>query len=484
MEEICIVGGGVSGIVSARLSAIKGLAPVIYEKSPAFGGIWQTDPSMIARWKTLMANLSKYTMTLSDHLWPEDTPLFPSGDQYYDYISSYIIKNDLLKYFQFNTEVIKIDKEGELYKVFTRNAEGNSSRYFKYVIIANGKLCKSRETIKYQERFKGQALFSGYYRDPSQFNGKNVVVVGIGYSGCDLAYEACKTASSVTQIHKNKFVINKRTMNGVPPDINSFTLNLIEKDHPLMYSLSTHSKIIQMMIDSNGNPSTFSPELEITKEEIDSEYISYPIAYDDYFNCIKSGKIKLVQGRAAEYSENGIILNSGLEINADLVVDATGYASNCEFLSDSIKETLDYDPNFDRLPITLFLNCIHPSLPGLGFVGRNFSYFVEHSAELCLKWILGTLNASQEELWRGVNLERDFREESRFATWTYFNSGIMKEFVRYLDMKINWDLLNELKYSKGYFSSVVCFRLLENQDEIITEFVRMIKKDFPELAFD
>ena len=378
MEEICIVGGGVSGIVSAKLSAIKGLVPIIYEKSSAFGGIWQTDPAMIARWKTLIANLSKHTMTLSDHLWGEDIPMFPSGDQYCEYISSYITKNDLLKYFQFNTEVIKIDKDGDHYQVTYRNTEGISSKNFKYVIIANGKLCKSRETIKYQDRFKGQTLFSGYYRDPSQFKNKNVVVVGIGYSGCDLAYEACKTASSVTQIHKNKFVINTRTFKGIPTDVDSFPLNLIEKDHPLMYSLETHSKIIQMIIDSNGNPSNLIPELEITKEEIESDYISYPIAYEEYYNCIKSGKIKLFQGRAVEYSENGIILNSGLEINADLVVDATGYASNFDFLSESIKETLDYNPYFDKIPVTLFLNCIHPSLPGFGFVGRNFSKFVEH----------------------------------------------------------------------------------------------------------
>ena len=239
-----------------------------------------------------------------------------------------------------------------------------------------------------------------------------------------------------------------------------------------------------MLIHLNGNPSILIPELEITDEEIDSDYISYPIAYEEYYNHIKSGKIKLVQGRAVEYSENGIILNSGLEINADLVVDATGYASNYDFLSESIKATLDYDPSFDKLPVTLFLNCIHPSLPGLGFVGRNLSFFVEHSAELCLKWILGTLNASQDELFRGVHLEKEFRPESVAAPLIYFSSGIIKEFVKYLDMKINWDLLNELGYSGGYFSSVVCFRFSENQDEIIREHVRMIKKDFPELDFD
>ena len=111
MNEICIIGGGVSGIVSSKISLSKGLKPVVFEKNSNFGGLWQENPNIITRWESLIVNLCKYTMTLSDHLWPDNSPLYPTANQYFDYLATYVEKHNLTQYFRFETEVTCVEKK-------------------------------------------------------------------------------------------------------------------------------------------------------------------------------------------------------------------------------------------------------------------------------------------------------------------------------------------------------------------------------------
>lgn len=66
-------------------------------------------------------------------------------------------------------------------------------------------LCSGHHTVPYwpepfpgQENYLGEILHGHDYRDPLQFADKNVVVVGIGNSGGDIAVELSKIAKQAT----------------------------------------------------------------------------------------------------------------------------------------------------------------------------------------------------------------------------------------------------------------------------------------------
>lgn len=47
------------------------------------------------------------------------------------------------------------------------------------------------------EKFKGNSFHSQNYKDSEEFEGKTVVIIGMGNSAADIAVEICKKAKKV-----------------------------------------------------------------------------------------------------------------------------------------------------------------------------------------------------------------------------------------------------------------------------------------------
>lgn len=390
MEEVCIIGGGPTGILSAKLSLSYGMKPFILEKSSTFGGLWKADENNVGVWNTLHTNINKYAMTFSDHLWPENAPAFPPASQYFDYLSSYVDKHNLLQYFTFNATVMLVDKAGDEYIVTYKIGEEIQTKTFKYVLLATGLLSKPRDPLKHKEKFQGKSLHSAYYRDNSIFEGKNVVVIGKSYSAGDIAGDAVKTAKSVTQVYNHKTACVPKFINGIPYDFYFFNFTPEPGNPPLQCTIERNAEMIRAVNNLVGNPGELCEDWRLTDEEIDTEYVNCPVSGPDYYEYVKLGKINMVKGKAVEYTEKGILLEDGREVQADLIITATGFYSNYEYLSDSIKEILKYDPEDIKLPVVLCKSVFHPSLPGFAIVGKIYSLIVaelETTAEIGVRWV-------------------------------------------------------------------------------------------------
>lgn len=56
-------------------------------------------------------------------------------------------------------------------------------------------------SIKGQEIFKGRQWHSHDYRSPETFQGKNVLILGAGPSGTDIAFKISKVAKKVYDVN-------------------------------------------------------------------------------------------------------------------------------------------------------------------------------------------------------------------------------------------------------------------------------------------
>lgn len=101
--RVAIIGGGASGIVSAKHAKEVGLIPIVFESSRNVGGIWRQTSEVL--WKSLKTNLSRHTCVYSDFPWRPSTPEFPDAKQMGSYIASYARHFDLEPYIRLNSHV-------------------------------------------------------------------------------------------------------------------------------------------------------------------------------------------------------------------------------------------------------------------------------------------------------------------------------------------------------------------------------------------
>lgn len=486
MESICIIGAGISGIVAARVSLFYDLHPYIYEKNDSIGGLWSQSASQPSVWNSLTANSSKYILAISDHPWPPNTNEFPTKSQMLEYYNSYIRKHDLHQYISFNTTVASITRSNDKYLVtFSRNNE-IFQKEFKFVICASGQYTVPNNEFKGKEVFNGEIIHAGYYREPSVFNGKKVVIVGRAVSSGDIGLEAVNNAESVTMIYRKPYVGIKKTMAGVPYDFLVSNILTRHMKAPVYSTLARDSNFAKFIIQFAGNPGDVLEEWRISDEDLEKEFYKFSIHSDEYYEAIKSKQIKCVKGNFTEFYENGVRLEDGTKVPADTVILCTGYLPNFSYLSDDIKQTLNYDAKNLRIPLTLYRSTIHPDLPGLGFVGSFYGPITgryEFQSELSIRWMIGQLPISQEELWEGVRLEENGRTELKDTCFLYDLGSILQDFFRILQVNIDYEFLESLGYSNGPYCPVFFWKERPGQEELIREFVREIKIEYPQFNF-
>ena len=273
-QEVCIIGGGVVGIIAAKKCLDQNLVPFVIEKSPDIGGLWNSSENSVAAWNSLHANTTKYLLTISDHLWPEDCPEFPSKFDYLSYLRSYISKHNLLQYFHFNTTVTLISKVEGKYEV-RYLADGELKiKIFNRIIVACGLLSKHKQNYKGFERFKGQIIHSGHYKEPSVFSNKDVVVVGNGFSSGDIAFEALQTAKSVSVLYKRTHVYIKRKVNGIATEIYGNNILLRDAPIPVLTNLFCNAMFVSEIMKLCGNPGDLLEDWRIYDHEIGNKYFT------------------------------------------------------------------------------------------------------------------------------------------------------------------------------------------------------------------
>ena len=93
----------------------------------------------------------------------------------------------------FNSEVTKTEplgSDGDGWKVTWKTKGGKKqSAEFRGILIANGTLSEPN-LPEFKGEFRGDFIHSSAYRYPKQFEGKRVLIIGAGNSGCDIAVDA------------------------------------------------------------------------------------------------------------------------------------------------------------------------------------------------------------------------------------------------------------------------------------------------------
>jgi monooxygenase len=339
--DVLIVGAGLSGIGAAAHLQQKcpGKTYAILEGRGEIGGTWD-----LFRYPGLRSDSDMFTLGYSFRPWTEAKAI-ADGPSILRYVRDTARELGIEPHIRFNTRVV--------------SARWSSSERRWLVIAESGPEKARRETSAaflyicsgyynyqagYEPDFPGRADFKGTWIHPQKWpegldvSGKNVVVIGSGATAVTLVPALAKSAKHVTMLQRSPTYITTL------PSSDVFA-NLLRKILPrgLAHKLVRAKNILIAMLFFQvcRRFPNFARRLiraGVKKElpkgfPIDEHFKPSYAPWDqrvcfvpdaDLFKAIKSGGASIATDRIRSLTPNGLALESGKSLEADVIVSATG----------------------------------------------------------------------------------------------------------------------------------------------------------------
>jgi len=177
-SETVIIGASAAGLATAACLK-RGHRPfVLLEQSQHIASAWRR------HYERLHLHTSKGLSTLPHMNFPRKAPRYPSRAQVIEYLESYAARFSLVP--RFNQRVVSVRRNGESWLTKTESDAWRS----RHVVVATGYTrIPKRPGWPGIESFKGPVIHSSEYRNGQPWAGRNVLVIGFGNSGGEIALD-------------------------------------------------------------------------------------------------------------------------------------------------------------------------------------------------------------------------------------------------------------------------------------------------------
>ena len=358
----CIIGAGSSGIIALQVLRAAGIDVDCFEMGSDIGGNWRydNDNGVSSAYRSLHINTSREAMEYAAYPMPSDLPDYPSHWQIAAYFDAFVDHFGLRDAITFRTEVTKVAPApadaGGGYDVTVRSrdaAREPRTHHYDHVLVANGHHWDPRwpePSFPGSEDFPGQQLHAHYYRTPEVFDGKRVVVLGIGNSATDIAVEASRSATATYLAMRRGAWIIPKFLFGMPTD--HLTASPLARG-PLSIQKLSMRTMLRFAVGKMTDYGLPQPDHDILE--------AHPTVSDDLLSRLGHGDIT-VKPSISRFEGSTVHFTDGSSVEADVVVYCTGYKVSFPFLDDTVIRAQDNH-------VDLYRRVVSPDRPGLYFIG-------------------------------------------------------------------------------------------------------------------
>lgn len=306
--RVCIVGAGPAGLSVARAFARLGIAYDQYERHTDVGGIWDLDNPGTPMYESAHFISSRQTSGFFDHAMPETFPDYPGNRQILQYTRDFAEAYGLRDRIRFRTAVEDVERSGDHWTVTLD--DGTRHRY-RAVVCATGVTWAPRMP-EHPGSFDGEIRHSSTYRSAEEFQGKRVLVVGLGNSGADIACDAATAADAAFVSIRRGYHLIPKHLFGMPSDEfgESGPSLPIRVERPLFAALL---RVLQGDLTKYGLP---KPDHKL--------FESHPLLNDQLLHHLRHGDVQ-IRGDVDRLDGNVVRFVDGRAEEVDLVLYATGY---------------------------------------------------------------------------------------------------------------------------------------------------------------
>jgi hypothetical protein len=182
------------------------------------------------------------------------------------------------------------------------------------------------------------------------FKGRNVIIVGAGNSGVDIACDAARHAHSALISLRRGYHFVPKHIFGVPTDV--FLSGQVNPPEGVVIPDEPNAMLSALVGDLTryGLP---APDHNVME--------SHPIMNSQILHCLAHGDLR-AKGEIKAFTPRGAVFMDGSEEEFDLVLFATGYEYRIPYLDEKLFTWKQGHPE-------LYLNIFHRELKGLAVVG-------------------------------------------------------------------------------------------------------------------
>ena len=349
---VLIVGGGQGGIaLGARLRQL-GVPTIIVEKNDRPGDSWRN------RYKSLCLHDPVWYDHLPYIKFPENWPIFSPKDKIGDWLEMYTKVMELNYWTRTSCKSASYDEaSGEWTVVVNRDGEDVTLKP-KQLVLATGMSGKANmPKFPGMERFKGDQHHSSRHPGPDAYRGKKAVVIGSNNSAHDICAALWENDVDVTMVQRSStHIVRSDTLMDIG-------LGALYSEEAVRNGVTTEKADLIFASLPYRILHEFQIPLYDKMREVDAEFyaglekagfwldwgadgsglfMKYLRRGSGYYidigasQLIIDGEIKLAHGNVKEIVEDGVVLEDGTKLEADVIVYATGYGSMNGWAADLI----------------------------------------------------------------------------------------------------------------------------------------------------
>ncbi len=342
--DVLIMGAGLSGIGAAHY--LQELCPsktyVILEQRERIGGTWD-----LFRYPGIRSDSDMLTMGYSFRPWTSPKAISP-GEDIRNYITDTAREEGIDRHIRFRHKIQRADwSSGEsnwtvqAVRVRADGSEEPVTLTCNFLFSCAGYY---RYSAGYLPEFPDIGRFTGRVVHPQawpadlDYAGKRVVVIGSGATAVTLLPAMAKTAAHVTMLQRSPtYIISMpqqdviaNWLRRVLPPIWAYRLSRWKNVALMMYvyQLAQHfpnfvkqglvKKVREALGPEFDVATHFTPRYNPWQQRL------CLVPDGDLFQAMNAGRASVVTGQIETFTEKGIRLASGKELEADIVVTATG----------------------------------------------------------------------------------------------------------------------------------------------------------------
>lgn len=388
---VCIIGAGVGGLSMARALKRKGIQFDCFDKRDRIGGIWAFDHSgqHTSVWHSMNMNTPKGLYQFSDFPMPAHYPDFPSHRQVHAYLDSFVEHFELRDTIYLDCPVQHTERLPDgVWRVTLGNGE---VRHYDALVVANGHH-NTPNLPDYAQCASVDSIHSKNYRYRHPYQDKQVMVVGVGNSGAQIAVDVSHDARMTYLSLRRGVYVLPHYLFGIRIDKVMGPLNdwWVKKILPYPLTGLMFTGLYKLLIAKRKQLGMPKPDHLMMS--------SLPTLSENFANRVGDGKLKVVP-QVQRIDGNTVHFVDGSSLDVDAVIYATGYTTDFPFLPQSLLQVQD-----NRIP--LFQRIFLPQVKDVAFIGLfqavtwGFLDMMERQAELAADYFAGTYRRPSPEVER------------------------------------------------------------------------------------
>ncbi|HEY1750337.1 MAG TPA: NAD(P)/FAD-dependent oxidoreductase [Caulobacteraceae bacterium] len=339
--DVLIVGAGISGVGSAYhlQTQAPGKSFVILEAQETFGGTWHTH-----KYPGVRSDSDLYTFGYRFKPWV-GTPI-AKGEKILAYMGEVIEENDLERHIRYRHRILTADwsSETSLWTVAAERLDTGETVRFTAGFLW---MCQGyyRHDEGYTPQWPGLGDFEGRVVHPQtwpadlDYRDKRVVVIGSGATAATVIPAIADDAAHVTMLQRSPtYFAPGRNVDDMADQLRELEIDeawiheIVRRQRLKMGRFFTQQALEQPEAAKQMLLAGVAAHIgqELTDQHFTPRYKPWRqrialVPDGDLFKKIKDGKASVVTGEIDRFTEAGVRLQSGEELEADIIVTATGF---------------------------------------------------------------------------------------------------------------------------------------------------------------